>query len=327
MTSPWPVPVGATQILPPSVQADQHDLWLATRREGLGGSDIAAVLGLSTFATPYEVWLDKTGRLPPEDSTYLMERGHRFESPCAQWFCDETGLSAKKTGTWRRDDEPWMQANPDRFLSDGAGYEGKIVGEDWGRHWKFGPAQHAAYQALWCMAVTGLDRWYIAAAMDNRFQWWRIPRDDRLLDEVVDRCGTWWYRHVVADSPPEVDGAESTTEALVRAYAQPEPAWRPYGEDCPEPLSDMVEFPGLTGLAARRRALKQLERETAAELRRVENEIKAGLGHARVGLEDGVPVLGWPGRLRVAVDTKLARDTAPQLFAATPYRQLEVYQQ
>ena len=38
--------------------------WLEKRKGSIGGSDAAAILGISRFATPYTVWADKTGRLP-----------------------------------------------------------------------------------------------------------------------------------------------------------------------------------------------------------------------------------------------------------------------
>ena len=41
--------------------------WLRCRRMGVGGSDVAAIMGLSPWRSPIEVWADKTGRAEPED--------------------------------------------------------------------------------------------------------------------------------------------------------------------------------------------------------------------------------------------------------------------
>jgi putative phage-type endonuclease len=316
MTIPrWPAPAGCVEILPAAAQRVDEGAWLAARQAGLGGSDVSAVLGLNPWKSAYEVWLDKTGQLPPTRSTYAMERGHRLESACAQWFCDQSGLSARRTGTWVRLDEPWMRANPDRWVSDGGGYEGKTTGEDWGNAWAHGetPAQHAALQSMWCMAVTGLGHWYVAALADSWFRWWRLPRDEALIGEMVDRCGTWWKRYVEADRPPPVDGSEATSKALKRAYARPEPVWRDYRG--PMPLSDMAEVPGLTLLREERRDLKVEVAEREARIKKLENEIRARLGHCRVGLEDGLPVMGWPLKSR----------RAPHSEERITYRQLEEY--
>lgn len=48
--------------------------WLEERRKSIGGSDVAAVIGMSRFASPYTVWLDKTGRIPDKGDTEAMRR-------------------------------------------------------------------------------------------------------------------------------------------------------------------------------------------------------------------------------------------------------------
>ena len=35
--------------------------WLNARREGIGGSDAGVILGLSRFASPYSLWVEKSG--------------------------------------------------------------------------------------------------------------------------------------------------------------------------------------------------------------------------------------------------------------------------
>lgn len=53
------------------------------RSRFLGGSDIAAVMGLSPWATPVELWMEKTGRTPKEapDAARqrMFDRGHKLE--------------------------------------------------------------------------------------------------------------------------------------------------------------------------------------------------------------------------------------------------------
>lgn len=53
------------------------------RSKFLGGSDIAAVMGLSPWATPVELWMQKTGRAPKEapdqQRQRMYDRGHKLE--------------------------------------------------------------------------------------------------------------------------------------------------------------------------------------------------------------------------------------------------------
>jgi putative phage-type endonuclease len=67
--------------------------WHAMRRTGIGGSDVAAIMGLSQYRSPYEVWLDKRGQLE-RDETHTppaVEWGTRLEGPVRQAYADKTG--------------------------------------------------------------------------------------------------------------------------------------------------------------------------------------------------------------------------------------------
>lgn len=328
MSITWPTPVGAVQVMTADQLLNDRDGWVAARRHSLGASEVAAVLGLDPDVTAYEVWLSKMGWLPPAEQTLQMERGTRFEPACAQWFADEARLSLKRTGTWAREHEPWMTASPDRLVSDGvSGYEGKIVGEDWGKRWQFGPSQHAFFQSLWGMAVTGLDGWYLAAGMDRGFRWWHFTRDEYgdLIDEAVDVCSLWWYRHVVCDTPPPVDGSVKTSEALKRAFATPGLVWK--GGAAPEPLADdTVEVPGIAALRDKRRCTLNQIAALEKEKRAYENEIRAALGPHRVATEHDRPVVGLALRSRQDVNRVAIADREdPTLYHNNPYTQIEEY--
>ncbi len=59
-----------------------HEAWLAERRTGLGGSDVAAILGLSKWKTPLDVYLDKIGEGsedPDDEKRRTFARGHAME--------------------------------------------------------------------------------------------------------------------------------------------------------------------------------------------------------------------------------------------------------
>ena len=45
-----------TELIKTATQAD----WLALRKSGIGGSDIAAILGFNRYRGAYDVWEDKT---------------------------------------------------------------------------------------------------------------------------------------------------------------------------------------------------------------------------------------------------------------------------
>src|SRR5690606_6408895 len=50
----------------PVMDAEQRRAWLKERMTGLGASDIPVLFGLSTWKSPYSLWLEKTGLQEPE---------------------------------------------------------------------------------------------------------------------------------------------------------------------------------------------------------------------------------------------------------------------
>jgi hypothetical protein len=53
--------------------------WLAARRDYCGASEIAALIGLHPWLSPFELWARKTGRLPEAEETPAMRRGRLLE--------------------------------------------------------------------------------------------------------------------------------------------------------------------------------------------------------------------------------------------------------
>ena len=66
--------------------------WHKARRKGLGGSDIAAILGISKWRTPMDVWVEKMGLVEPSEESYAMMRGRILEDAIAQWYGEFTGF-------------------------------------------------------------------------------------------------------------------------------------------------------------------------------------------------------------------------------------------
>ena len=84
----------------PNVLVDTENLteeeWLSWRRKGIGGSDVAAIMGQSPFCTKRDLYYDKIGVKPvidEEDNWVAKEVGHRLEELVAQIFSKKTGLT------------------------------------------------------------------------------------------------------------------------------------------------------------------------------------------------------------------------------------------
>ena len=64
---------------------------LATRSTGLGGSDAAVACGVSRWKTPYQLYLEKRGEVPPIEQTEPMRWGHLLEPLVRQEYSERTG--------------------------------------------------------------------------------------------------------------------------------------------------------------------------------------------------------------------------------------------
>ena len=94
--------------------------WLGYRRQGIGGSDVAAIMGVSPFATLRDLYNDKCGNpdvIQTEDNWVAKEVGHRLEDLVAKIFAYKTGykvFAVRKL--FRHPFHSFMQANVDFFV-------------------------------------------------------------------------------------------------------------------------------------------------------------------------------------------------------------------
>lgn len=109
----------------PEVLVDTADLsredWLNYRRLGIGGSDAAAIMGVSPFATIRDLYFDKIGITPvieeEEENWVAKEVGHRLEDLVAMIFAKKTGLEVFPVRKmFRHPLYPFMLADVDYFI-------------------------------------------------------------------------------------------------------------------------------------------------------------------------------------------------------------------
>jgi predicted phage-related endonuclease len=121
MAADWDCP-DAELVMAPEEMWGSRETWLAERRLGIGGSDVASLMGDGKYAdsTQYDVWLDKTGRIPEKDPTLAMEMGNDFEDAVAMRFARATGLEIQPQGLLRSRISSVILNSPDRLTSASA---------------------------------------------------------------------------------------------------------------------------------------------------------------------------------------------------------------
>ncbi len=195
-------PTGAAELVLPDGVDREH--WLAARRTGFGGSDIAGLLGMSRWSSPYQVWLDKTGRAAEEPDTWAMFRGREDETKLRRWFTRETGITVETTGMWRSLAHPLAFANPDGLTSDGGLIECKSHSWRMGEEWDEDQVSDGAeLQTQWYLGVLDLPHaWVIAQIGDDEPVIRRVERDRLLFAHLAKTADRFWRDHIANDNPP-----------------------------------------------------------------------------------------------------------------------------
>lgn len=205
----------------PQVLVDTTDLskddWLAYRRMGIGGSDAAAVLGISPFRTAMDLYYDKRNLPIPNDDDgnwVAMEVGTLLEDLVARIFAQKTGLKVyQRKSMFQHPYHPWMLADLDYLVEmpDGstAILECKTTNYNARNKWEYDgkPIVPVYYesQGRHYMAVMNLNRVYFCCLFGNNEDEViirHIDRDMAYESELIALEEDFWTNNVQAQVPP-----------------------------------------------------------------------------------------------------------------------------
>jgi putative phage-type endonuclease len=184
-----------------------RESWLERRRAGIGGSDVAALLGLSRWRTPLDVFLDKTGQAEPTPDNEPMLWGRLLEPLVIAEFSRRNGITVDGlTGVLEHPEHPWMLASLDGWAPDlRAVVEAKTArtADGWGEP---GSDEIPAYyqtQVAHYMAVTGAQMAFIPVLIGaSDFRTYQVERDEDFIADLVEAERAFWHDHVLANVPP-----------------------------------------------------------------------------------------------------------------------------
>jgi putative phage-type endonuclease len=195
---------------------------LLTRRNTLGASEIAAVVGLSPWATKHDVWMSKLG-LMEQRETLATRVGELIEPVIRQLYVEDSGAETAYFGTIVHPQHTWASATPD-FAVSGHRRLGEIKCVGWrlARHWSTeadGVPDYYRVQAEWQMEVCDADECDIAALIGGtEFKVYRLKRDRELGALLLEKGSAFWRDFVLTATPPPADGSESARQMLKRLY-------------------------------------------------------------------------------------------------------------
>jgi putative phage-type endonuclease len=302
-----------------------RELFLAQRRAYIGGTDIAAIVGVSNWASPLSVYLDKTAPEKSDDKDSLpMRRGLALE----RFIADE--FERAKPGTVCYHPAPVVRtdwgfpagASVDRYVATtehprtptailecktafsypaGLAWQAPDPGKGAGE----GDLPDAYYtQVQWYLAVTGLG-WAYGAADTGRSELTIVPirANERVQARLIEAGRAFWTEHVLAGVPPAPIGTDADAEALARLWPDTVP-------DPPVTIEDELAELILSDYLAHSVKAKEHEEQAKA----AKQQLQALMGENEQAVV-GSWRLTWKKQQRTTVDTKRLKAERPEVAA------------
>ena len=292
------------------VKTEGPEGWLEQRKKGVGGSDVAALMGLSKYKGPYELWAEKCGLVEPEDISgkEAVEWGHILEPVVAQHYKEAhpDRLVRAEGSTLVARLRPWAQANIDRWVRDpelGWGVlEIKTVGLRRAADWDEGVPIYYLTQVTHYMSVTGVPFADVAVLVGGQeYREYRVARDEGDVAAVDAAVDAFW-EHVVKGTPPDDYAMRGSSHALMGQFAS--------AGDEEALASDDEEALIAEWLAAKARAEKAKEEADGLSAR-----VKQAIGSCS-GISCSKGRVKWVRGQSSRLDTKRLKSDHPELCAS-----------
>lgn len=180
------------------------------RKKGIGGSDIAAIAGLSKFKSPMDVYIEKTGGNPNRTMSAFQQRGHELEPIILSKYSGFTGDEIEKTNVSIQDREKdYLIGTLDAVTKKGIIVDAKCVSNftrlEWGEPMTDQVPQHILLQMAHYARIHECEYVDVAALFVDTwdFSVYRYKRDKNLEDGILKLATNFWENNVLKMIPPE----------------------------------------------------------------------------------------------------------------------------
>lgn len=333
------VPNSPARIILPECAGRER--WLAARQEGIGGSEVGALVGISEYETPWSVYNTKKRGGKDLSEVAAVEWGHRLENVVAEKVAEEVGLVSRfGGGLWASIEKPFLRVTPDRFATKPRAWraqaliECKTAGDD--EHWESGTIHPKGYgsgsaplsyqaQCQWQMGILGLPVAYLGCLVlgrERQFFTVEIHFDKDWFGELAAEAERFWFENVLKDEPPMHDLRHPKTEELLKLLQ-------------PKVVKPSVDLPEETEewLADYLKAKAVLEK-AQADFDQVKNYFRMMTGEAGAGYlpwpgkKDGLKITSYPEVSSTRVNIEKLKAEFPEVAEActerSSYRRLTI---
>lgn len=282
------------------------------RRKFIGGSDIAAILGISPWKTALQLWQDKTQPAMPENNDpgrlRVLNRGKRMEPYVLDMARTEFGMDVVACNARYIDrdvphfaceidaecaaDKPCTVENIE--IKTVHPFKAKEWGEDQGTDQL--PLHYAA-QVLWGLGITGRSRCHVLALIGDDLRRYVVERDDEAIAAIRQRAAEFWDGHVLTLNPPPPASA-ADVHALF-----------------PRDGGAAIEATEAAAMAIRElHQLRDKAKALGAEIEGLEASIKGAMGEAATLTLGGTKLATWRTHQAKRFDQRAFQAAHPALF-------------
>lgn len=281
---------------------EEKESYAASRSNGVGGTDAAAILGFSPWKKPIQVWEGKInpGAQPELDKEQLFW-GSALEPIVRERYALSLGVEVtepSKLGAifpnsrpWRDSTliigrEPWMLGAPDGWKkSDSNGVEIKCSSrrtDEWGQEGSDTVPTHYFIQVSWYMAVCEANGWDFATLFSgSSLEYFHIKRDLDFERDMMDAVRSFWFDNVLKQIEPAIDESESYGKYLARKFSL-----NPTGAVITHPSGEILDW------ADKMKIAEDQERIAAADKQLANNHLRALIGDAKSAATP-LGTVGW----------------------------------
>lgn len=294
--------------------------WLKQRQSGIGGSEIAAIVGLNQYKTPMQVWESKVNPVQDEETSQPAYWGTVLEDVVAKEYALRTGNKVQRlTKQMRHPDFGFAIANIDRAvinpeISGNVRFkDGKLTTDrilecktangfsvkQWGEVGSDQVPDSYLIQCQWYMGVTGASICDLAVLIGGQdFRIYTINRDDELINDLLQQGAAFWELVKNNIAPDPVNYPEA-----VKKWANSDPSLSIQADDL---LVDDLE---------KIQNIKAQVKELEAQEDGLKARVLYALKDAETLMYQGVKVATCKTQTRTSFDAKAFEKDHPELYA------------
>lgn len=285
--------------------------WVDERKNYIGGSDVAAILGQSGYSTPLQIWMQKKGLLPPLQANPIMDFGHYFEPQLAAHFEQETGFKTRKVNSpFSHPEYDFLRANIDRQILAGKGLVSTAVLElktTTSHRMKALDGELPAewyYQIQHYLGITSYNKAMLQVYLRDTCEFYEpmiIDRNQELIEQMTVELVEWWNTYMIDSSEGRRPEPINGEDALIL-----------YPDSQPEEVVEIT--PAGYGLYQELTEIRDKKSNLIKAEEHLKTQLKTKLGHAERLVYGGKTLVSWKSQSTTRLDTTTIKREHPEFY-------------